>query len=306
MTGKKRDQRNIPLIVTFCFFFDVLFGTSRSNESIKYGCEASFRYLVCSASIPQQLRLLDKLTLTVDYRNEGPIRYTICNPFSRNETLPPRLLASDPPPTIPLRPPFRLVYASSPLTHMGPFLRQFVEYHLLVGVEHFFLYDQESDAMSYREMQPYVDEGLVTWVPWSFRKGYIRSQTEQMNHANKRYALLSEWLLLTDLDEYVVPIKHDKITDYLEDYVTARVCAIQMLSYGFRGTKAKISNTTQRAEILAERYRTGGLIKNQREKLLVRSHRVNRMKTIHKVSLVRFLTISQSFQPACFLSSLHQ
>ena len=46
----------------------------------------------------------------------------------------------------------------------GPYLREWMEYHMLLGVEHFYLLSNDCDKVEYSTaiLQPYVDAGVVT------------------------------------------------------------------------------------------------------------------------------------------------
>jgi Glycosyltransferase family 92 len=41
-----------------------------------------------------------------------------------------------------------------------------VEFHHMLGVEHFIIYDNDSTDLPIEVVQVYVDQGLVTWIPW--------------------------------------------------------------------------------------------------------------------------------------------
>ena len=46
------------------------------------------------------------------------------------------------------------------------YLREWLEYHRLIGVDHFYLYDNASTDRSVQILQPYIRAGLVTLVHW--------------------------------------------------------------------------------------------------------------------------------------------
>ena len=43
----------------------------------------------------------------------------------------------------------------------GPYLKEWIEFHKLVGVQKFYLYDNESNDDSRKILEPYIKEGLV-------------------------------------------------------------------------------------------------------------------------------------------------
>ena len=55
----------------------------------------------------------------------------------------------------------------------APHLKEWIEYHLLVGVEHFYLYNNNSTDHFREVLQPYVDNGTVTLTEWPETPGQI-------------------------------------------------------------------------------------------------------------------------------------
>ena len=45
-------------------------------------------------------------------------------------------------------------------------LREWLEFYILMGVEHFLFYDNNSTDMPLEILQPYIDDGYVTYIPW--------------------------------------------------------------------------------------------------------------------------------------------
>jgi hypothetical protein len=45
-------------------------------------------------------------------------------------------------------------------------LREWIEFHHMLGVEHFIIYDNDSTDQSIEVVQVYIDQGLVDWIPW--------------------------------------------------------------------------------------------------------------------------------------------
>ena len=48
----------------------------------------------------------------------------------------------------------------------GPYLREWVEFHRLMGVERFFLYDHYSADAHRDALAPYIEEGVVVLHDW--------------------------------------------------------------------------------------------------------------------------------------------
>jgi hypothetical protein len=91
-----------------------------------------------------------------------------------------------------------LVLCSSPITNLSPYLVEWIEYYLMMGVEHFYLYDYHTTDDSFNLTRRYVEEGRLTWISWGMKHTvhtHFRLQSEQMNHCIRRFGMLSKWVL---------------------------------------------------------------------------------------------------------------
>ena len=101
----------------------------------------------------------------------------------------------------------------------GRWLKEWIEYHLLVGVEHFWIYDNNSKDNSVEILKPYVEKGIVELFDWPFpthnHKAYLDMQygayNDVLNYAKGR----TEWLALIDIDEFIVPVQEKTIPETL-------------------------------------------------------------------------------------------
>ncbi|MBS0605297.1 MAG: glycosyltransferase family 92 protein [Verrucomicrobia bacterium] len=109
------------------------------------------------------------------------------------------------------------------------YLREWIEYHRLIGVNHFYLYDNGSRDRSADVLMPYIREGLVTLVYWPDRvvndqdtntaDWALSTQLPAYENAAKYRALNeTEWLAFIDVDEYLVPVHTNTIVEVLDRY----------------------------------------------------------------------------------------
>lgn len=106
------------------------------------------------------------------------------------------------------------------------FIREWIEYHRLVGVEHFYLYNNESTDQSREVLEPYVQKGIVTLTDWPDRPGQVADyakyrwvynvQIPAYEHAIARNE--AKWIALLDCDEFLVPKTSDTMLPLLEQY----------------------------------------------------------------------------------------
>src|SRR5687768_12283024 len=88
----------------------------------------------------------------------------------------------------------------------GPYLKEWIEYHKLLGVEHFYLYNNFSEDNFKEILEPYIKKGEVELTEWNFTSSnqveWTKVQCDAYNHAIKKAKNKSKWLALIDLDEF--------------------------------------------------------------------------------------------------------
>lgn len=94
------------------------------------------------------------------------------------------------------------------------YLKEWIEFHYLAGVEHFYLYNNFSRDDYKEVLSPYIERGWVTLIEWPVPQGQI----EAYKHCFERFGAESLWIGMIDLDEFVVPISCDSVYDFLRWY----------------------------------------------------------------------------------------
>lgn len=112
-------------------------------------------------------------------------------------------------------PRFFLVFATNMKGEQG-YLREWLEYHLLVGVEHFYLYDQDDNPETIALLEPYEQAGLVTRHPWTHYDGtrydgpthcYQKNKNHlAFAHCARHYRNQCAWMMKIDVDEFLYPL----------------------------------------------------------------------------------------------------
>lgn len=133
----------------------------------------------------------------------------------------------------------------------APYLREWIEFHRLVGVEHFWLYNNSSTDDYAELLAPYVEEGIVDLFDWgsgqddwngfcfgvqpaAYRDAISRARSEEQK---------TKWLALIDSDEFVFPVEEYSLLECLERYYSdcSGVCVNWQL-YGTSGVERIPSN----------------------------------------------------------------
>ena len=83
----------------------------------------------------------------------------------------------------------------------GHYLKEWLDYHLLAGIEHFYLYDHESTDNYNEIIKPYIDSGLVTSMVYPNEV----SMYAIYNDAVKQFKFQNRYMAFIDLDEFIYP-----------------------------------------------------------------------------------------------------
>jgi hypothetical protein len=152
-----------------------------------------------------------------------------------------------------------------PVKNENDYLEDYIKYYLYHGVEHFYIYDNESDVFAKEALTKYLDICTVVRFPG---KGV---QMEIFQHFLDNYKDETKWVAVIDIDEFIFPKKHDKIKDFLIEFDNYDAIAINWLMFGDGHNAKKIR---------------GPLIKNY---LYSQKQQHPNFKTIYKTSAVAAL-----------------
>lgn len=79
------------------------------------------------------------------------------------------------------------------------YLKEWLEYHKLIGVEHFYLYNNNSTDDFMKILQPYIDSNIITLHDWP--RNY--AQVSAYEHCYRNYNKESHWIGFLDTDEFI-------------------------------------------------------------------------------------------------------
>ena len=135
------------------------------------------------------------------------------------------------------------------------YVKEWLDYHILAGVEHFYIYDNDSPDNLKEILQPYIRDGLVTYI---FYPGKAR-QYEAYNEAIQEYKFFCKYIAFIDADEFIFPQKNKnvfEVTDeILEKYPQAGGLAVNIFAFGSNNlekadySKGVLERFTRRAPV---------------------------------------------------------
>ena len=121
----------------------------------------------------------------------------------------------------------------------GPYIKEWLDYHLLAGVDHFYLYDNESPDNQAEVVKPYVEARLVDYI---FAPGKMM-QMFAYNDATKNFKFQTRYMAFIDGDEFIFPKKKsgggivELVDEILSPNPNAAGLAINWQVFGFNGQK---------------------------------------------------------------------
>ena len=83
----------------------------------------------------------------------------------------------------------------------APYIKEWIDYHLLAGVNHFLIYDNESSDNLKEILQPYIDKKLVTRIDYP----QVNRQLEAYNDAVNYFKFFCRRMVFLDVDEFIFP-----------------------------------------------------------------------------------------------------
>lgn len=113
----------------------------------------------------------------------------------------------------------------------APYMKEWIEYYLLIGTDHFYLYNNNSEDDYKSVLQPYIDKGIVTLTEWPEIPGQISSY----KHWYENYRHETNWCSFLDLDEFICPLKDINIKDWLKKHNKYPLYAIYWKMFGTSG-----------------------------------------------------------------------
>lgn len=105
----------------------------------------------------------------------------------------------------------------------APYLKEWIEFHKIVGVKHFYLYNNVSQDNYLEVLQPYIESGEVELIDWlhednTFNGFCLGVQPQAYTDCIQRATGKVRWLALIDTDEFLTPVKKNTVTDVLKSY----------------------------------------------------------------------------------------
>lgn len=177
------------------------------------------------------------------------------------------------------------------LFHNGAFfLKEWLEFHLLMGVQHFYLGDHLSTDESRKILEPYIQRGVVELETVTQEYGIINHFEEKVHlpfyqRVLERCRRDVQWLACIDIDEFITPAQPAKtIGPLLEAFLQRhrdKLIGGIVINWQTFGTS---NRSVQKGQLITEiltRRAPNSWLGNHTVKSLVRPHYVESIISAH-------------------------
>ena len=112
------------------------------------------------------------------------------------------------------------------------YLKEWIEFHIIIGIQHFYLYNNFSKDHYMVVLEEYIKKGVVTLVDWPIERGQMKAYQDCVN----KYSGESKWIGFFDIDEFCVLNQHHTVYEFLNrfDY-SAPIVLINWKYFGSSG-----------------------------------------------------------------------
>lgn len=94
------------------------------------------------------------------------------------------------------------------------FLKEWIDFHQMLGVDHFYLYNNFSSDNYLEILSTYINNGIVTLIDWPYEKAQIQAFEDCYNKCkNETY-----WLTFIDVDEFFCPFYSDNLKEWISKF----------------------------------------------------------------------------------------
>ena len=160
---------------------------------------------------------------------------------------------------------------------------EWLAWHLSLGVNHKIVYDNESVDNLRQVLVPLINAKFVTHFHWSGRG--IGAQQSAYRHAiMQTKAKNVSWLGMTDVDEFLLPIKHKCLPSMLSSYDNAKNVSAIAVNWRMMPGKYQLSHRNLVYRSIFERTDFSLGYPNRHIKSIIKPHLTKDLLTAHAAS----------------------
>lgn len=180
------------------------------------------------------------------------------------------------------------------------YIREWLEYHKIIGIEHFFIYDNGSTDALRLLLEPYIKSNIVTYhyCPGSCM------QIPAYNDAIVRYREKSKWLAFIDSDEFIVFPEKCNISSFLKQYEKYPALGVNWIVFDSNGF-IKRPNSGFVLSNYTRIYKENDIPQNRHIKTIIQPQYAKLCTNPHFIELRQGFYINENFEKIQPPISLH-
>jgi len=137
------------------------------------------------------------------------------------------------------------------------YIPEWIEFHKKQGVDHFYLYNNDSKDCPESILKPYIEENIVTLIPWNFshiaQSDWNQIQVNAYMDCIERIRYSDTWCAFLDTDEFLF-CPNNYLNDILRDYLSFASIKVYWRCYGTSSVE-KINDGEKIVNYLTHRAR---------------------------------------------------
>ncbi len=115
------------------------------------------------------------------------------------------------------------------------YIREWIEFHLLMGVSKFIIYDNGSDDDTDALLESYRADEIVATIPWRQFDIWADMQCTAYAHALANFGHDTRWMAFFDVDEFVFPVELESLSEVLGSREHLPVLGVMGIYFGTSG-----------------------------------------------------------------------
>lgn len=127
----------------------------------------------------------------------------------------------------------------------GKFLKEWILYNQIIGIDHIYLYNNNSNDNYLEVLQPFINQEYVTLIDWPMPQGQIPAYEDWY----QKYRRETQWNCFIDIDEFICPFYETNVYQWLKKY--SKYPAVKMYWKMF-GTSGVIEHDD--SKLVTEQY----------------------------------------------------
>jgi hypothetical protein len=151
------------------------------------------------------------------------------------------------------------------------FLPEWMAHHVGLGVEHVYVYDNNSSDGVEEVIRPFVERGLATYVHWP----PVPASPGAQHDALRRFGPATRWMAFFDVDEFLVESRPGELAEVLRRHADRPAVAFNSRYFGSAGHE-RIPRG-----LVTERFDRADPFVNHHVKVIARPAAVHRYRNDH-------------------------